>query len=341
MNKYTILYLSIIAVFLVSCTNTSNNTNTAINNNIDSISVLNNLLSNDSLNPNLLANRAKLYYKNGMIDPALRDLQAALKISPNDPSLFLLLSDIYFVLGQTENSIASLKKAIRLNPKNEHAYLKLSETYILLNKANTAIKYADEAISLNRQNAESYYVKAMGLLENRDTSAAIINLGISANLDTNNYMTFMQLGAIYTAKDDPQSKKYFEKALSIIPNDERALYYLGMYYQEEGNFEKAIETFTTFANYYPTNKRVYYNLGYIYLVEYQDYNKAKNMFESAISISPGYVEAVYNLGRTNEAMGDYELARLQYKKALELLPNYPLAVQGMNRLDDILIRHKK
>ena len=82
-------------------------------------------------------------------------------------------------------------------------------------------------------------------------------------------------------------------------------------------------------------------MGYIYLVEYNDYENAKLMFEKAVELSPSYVEAVYNLGRTLEVMGDYNGAREYYWKALDLLPNYPLAVQSLNRLDDIQIRNNQ
>lgn len=338
MKKQFPVLLLLVVVILFGCNNTTQKKHIPVEGNADSISVITNLLLEDSLNPHLFAVRSEIYLQKGNIDPALRDLQSALKLTPDDPKLFLLLADIYFVLGQTDNGIASLKKSMRLNPDSETPYLKLSETYLLLDEPVTAIRYADEAININRQNPEAYYVKAMGLMENSDTSAAIINLGISANLDSNNYMANIQLGSIYTAANDTLSRTYFYRALKIKPDDERALYYLGMYYQEHNEFEKAIEKFNRLAGLYPGNHRTYYNMGYIYLVEMENYDTAKIMFQEAISINPRFVEAVYNLGRTMEAMGDYNGAREQYKKSLELLPNYPLAVQGMNRLDDILLR---
>jgi len=341
MNKIIFVFLTISISFFYGCGNANKKSNTSVNSEVDSLSVLSELINNDSLNPQLFTNRARLYYVKGKIDPALRDLQSALKLNPNSAKSFLLLSDIYFTLGQTDNSIAALKKVIKLTPDNEVPFLKLSETYLLLNKPDVAIKYADEALRINRENAESYYVKAMAQLESKDTTSAIINFKISANLDSGNFMTFMQLGAIYTSKGDTLSKENFEKALLAKPDDERALYYLAMYYQEQGDYDNAINRFSRIAELYPDNKRVFYNMGYIYLVEKEDFDNAKIMFQKAIDLSPRYVEAVYNLGRTLEAMGDYKSARIQYKKALELLPNYPLAVQGMNRLDDIMIRNAR
>jgi len=333
--------IMLVIVTIIGCDNLSNSnkiTNTA---NEDSLVILTNLIASDSLSDNLFAKRATLYLQRGNIDPALRDIQTALKINPENPGLFILLSDVYLVLGQTENSIASLKKAFKLNQDSEVPFLKLSEVYLLLEDPKTALNYANEAISINRYNPESYYLKAMCLMENLDTNKAITNFRISANYDSTNYMTYMQLGAIYTSRNDTLSKSYFLKALEIVPGDERALFYLGLYYQEQRDLDKAIEIYSKIAAKYPDNKRAYYNMGYLYLVEFEDLENAKLMFESAISISPGYVEAVYNLGRTYEALGDYTSAREQYWRSLELLPNYPLAIQSLNRLDDIQIRGKK
>ncbi|HDO27438.1 MAG TPA: tetratricopeptide repeat protein, partial [Bacteroidetes bacterium] len=69
--------------------------------------------------------------------------------------------------------------------------------------------------------------------------------------------------------------------------------------------------------------------------EKQEFENAIDAFQQAIAIDPSYVEAVYNLGRTYEAMGQYDKAREQYKLALKLKSNYPLAIDGMNRLDAI------
>ncbi len=335
-NTYSII---VILIFIISgCDNSEMINNNLSSSHVDSVAVLTDLIHQDSLNSDLFLKRAKINLNNGKVDPALRDLQSALKISPNNPQLFILLSEVYFVLGQKDNSIASLKKAIRLNPENITAYLKLSETYLLINKADVAIKYADEAVNKNPKSGEAYYMKAMCLLELEDTTSAINNLRISAKLSPDNYMTYMQLGVMYVSRNDTLSKSVFEKALSIKPNDERALYYLGMYFQEHGENNKALQKFKQLTDYHPENSRAYYNMGYIYLVELNSYDTAKIMFQKAVELRPSFVEAVYNLGRTYEILGQYEDARIKYKKALELLPNYPLAVQGMNRLDEIMIR---
>jgi tetratricopeptide (TPR) repeat protein len=64
-----------------------------------------------------------------------------------------------------------------------------------------------------------------------------------------------------------------------------------------------------------------------------DYEKAISYFDTALSIDPDYIDALYNKGRTLEEMGQYLTARDIYEQVLNKQTNYPLAVEGMNRLD--------
>jgi tetratricopeptide (TPR) repeat protein len=303
-------------------------------NGTDSIALLTRQIMEDSSHADLFADRARAYLKNGNIDPALRDLNQAITLQPENPSFYLILSDIYLVLGKTDNSLTSLKKAIKLDPEEVSPYLKLAEVYLILNNPEGANSAADQAIRIDRNHAESFYIKGISLLQAGDTANSILNLQISVRLDSVNFMSFMQLAAISIARGDTLSVQYLKQALRLRPQDERALFFLGMMYQEQGKFKEALENFRLVTQYYPKNKRAFYYAGYICLVELTDFQAALQEFQHAVDLDSTYVEAVYNLGRTHEALEEYQSARKCYRQSLELLPNYPLAVQGLNRLDD-------
>jgi len=239
------------------------------------------------------------------------------------------------VLGKIDNCISSYKKAAALEPDSEKPFLKLAETYLMLQKFNTAAGYIEKAISINPNSSMAFYFKGIQLMETGDTLQAITQLRIAANLDSSNYRALMQAGSLLSATGDTLSVEYFAAALKARPDDEQALYYLARELQEQGRFDEAIEKYEEVNVLYSGNKMAYYNEGYIYLVEKQEYGNAVEAFGQAIAIDPSFVEAVYNLGRTFEAMGRYDEAREQYKMALKLKTNYPLAVDGLNRLDAI------
>lgn len=302
---------------------------------VDSIDVLTTFIQQDSTDYQLFLRRAVVYVQKGKVDPAMRDLMYALELNRNDPNIYLLLSDIYFLLEQPHQSIDALIKVLKIDPENETAYLKLAEIYLLKGEYKTAQQYAEEAIKQNGENAEAYYLKAISRIELGDSTDAMNNLKISSRLDTMNYMAYMQLAALYDAKRDSLSLHYYHRALLVRPNDEKAMYLLGMTYQNNGLFDQALDRYQQLTSLYPNHINGHYNTGYIYLVELEDFPSAVQAFEEAISINGAFVQAVYNLGRTYEAMGLYDKARNQYRESLQLLPNYPLAIQSLNRLDEM------
>lgn len=321
-------------ILLLGCTPSSESRQTAAISGADSISLLTEEISQDSINAQRFILRAKLYLRNGNIDPALRDLNHALILEPQNPNLYLLLSDVYLILGQTENSLTSLRRAVSLNPDRVDSYLKTAEVYMLIGNAKAANEAVDRAISIDRDNAESHYLKGIALLMEGDTARAKVSLQISTKLRESNFMSYIQLASIAVAQNDTLAEYYLQQALLDQPQDERALFFMAMINQEKGDFDEAIRYFDQVIELYSLNKRAYYHAGYICLAEIADYSKAEGYFKSAIELDSTYVEAVYNLGRTYEALSDFKKARELYKTSLQLLPNYPLAVQGMNRLDD-------
>jgi len=330
MRTLNILVVSLL-LLVISC----QNTDTKQSKNIieDPLVFLNSEIEQQPENYQLYAQRASLFLEQGKLDPAFRDLSKALEINPDDAGLYVILADIYFVMGNKDNSISALKKAIKLNPESEIPLTKLAELYLLTGEYDKSIFFADRSLIIDVNNAEPYYYKGMALLETYDTANAILNLKIASNIDTNNYSANMQLGAVYYHVNDSISEIYLKSAIKNQPDDASAHYYLGMLYQENGDFEKALETYSQLFNNKKGSKRAYYNSGYIYLVEIKQFPKAVEMFTEAVALNPAFVEAVYNLGRSYEAMGDFDSARTQYQNAIKILPNYPLAVRGLNRLD--------
>ena len=330
MRILNILFVSLLLV-VVSCQN--NETNQSKEKIEDPLEFLSAEIEQQPENYQLYAQRASLFLEQGKLDPAFRDLNRALEINSEDAGLYVILADIYFVMGNKENSISALKKAIKLDPKSEIPLSKLSELYLLTGEYDKSIFFADRSLLIDVNNAEPYYYKGMSLLENYDTANAILNLKIASNLDTSNYSANMQLGSLYYNVNDSLAEFYLKAAIKNQPGDASAHYYLGMLYQENEDFEKALDVYSQLFNNKIGAKRAYYNSGYIYLVEMEQFTQAVEMFSKAVEIDPAFVEAVYNLGRSYEALGDFDSARTQYQEAIKILPNYPLAVQGLNRLD--------
>jgi tetratricopeptide (TPR) repeat protein len=152
-------------------------------------------------------------------------------------------------------------------------------------------------------------------------------------VNPNYFEAYVQLGTLYALKKKDLAIDYFNAALNLESDNTEVLYSLGMYYQEAGKYEKAIQSYTTILDREPDFYIAPYNIGYIYLVYLKDFERAIDYFTQTLSINPEYVEAYYNRGFAYELLKDADRSWNDYKKTLELYPNYEKAIEGLNRID--------
>jgi len=243
------------------------------------------------------------------------------------------LSDIYFAMANTEAAEEVLEKAIALDNKNNEAYLKLAELHFLLKEYDLARETVQKALALQTHNPKAYFIWAWIFREKGDTLAAIRNYLIAAEQNSDYFDAYMELGILYHYKGDPLAIDYYNNALNVMPNNVQALYNMAMFYQETGNYEKALEKYRMILQLEPQNKYAIHNMGWVYLVGEKKYEEAVAFFTKAIELDTTYIEAVFNRGLSFENLKKYDKARQDYMYSLHLQHNYPLALEGLNRLD--------
>jgi len=320
--------------FLISCNHSNkNSSNNVASNTTDSIHLLTEEIKSDTNNYHLYLLRAKMYLKKNDIDRCLRDLTHTLDLNNSNPSIYYVLSDAYFVLGKIRESFTALKKAVKLAPDKTEGYLKLARLNLILRQYQPAKKFTQYAMQINPNSSQAFFVLAMINIEQGDTAASEENLRVALDLDSTYFEANMKLGVLLNLQKNTLSITYFKQALKIKPENQSALYSLALAYQNVGKIDSALIIYDSILMHYPSNKQVYFNKGYIYLVEKGDFKHAEQSFRKAISLDNQYVKAVYNLGRTYEAQGSYKKATIFYRKALDIVPNYPLAIDGLNRIE--------
>ena len=87
----------------------------------------------------------------------------------------------------------------------------------------------------------------------------------------------------------------------------------GIEYSNQGQFDKAGESFLNAVNEDPKNLEGHYGLGGIYNLE-KKYSDAEKAFKSAIQLDPTHYNSWYSLGYTYELMGNKEDAEKSYEK---------------------------
>ena len=80
-------------------------------------------------NDDLLANRQKIYLKQGHVDLAARQLEQMIKDDPSQIKYYLFLSQLYSSNNLDDKALAVLKAANRVNTKNGLVHLALADIY--------------------------------------------------------------------------------------------------------------------------------------------------------------------------------------------------------------------
>jgi tetratricopeptide (TPR) repeat protein len=332
------LIVIVIVLSLVSCkfeNKDKSGENTVNDHGKTALDELNKQIAGNTSDPDLYNKRAQFLLLDREFDKAYKDINRAISLAPSSPVYYITLSDIYLLQGQTKNCAESLTKAISLDPKNNEALLKFAKLNLIIKEYPATFEYVKKALNVDPVNPRAYFIRAIALLEKGDTVRAAEDLKIAVDQDQEFFDAYLELGELYAIKKDKIAADYLRNALNIRPDNKEALYLLGMFYQNNNQFDKAIETYAILGKIDTTFKNAPYNTGYIYLVYLNDFQQAARFFSLAIQKDPGYAEAYFNRGYAYELSNQLDKAYSDYKMTLKLKTNYQKAIDGLNRLDKL------
>jgi Tfp pilus assembly protein PilF len=98
-----------------------------------------------------------------------------------------------------------------------------------------------------------------------------------------------------------------------------AHYKMGVGHLSENKVQQAFVEFQRAYELDPRNKEVLNAIGIIYLLHFDETQKAADFFQKAVKVDPDYSEAYNNLGVAHEKLGKFDTAIPFYKKAVSNL----------------------
>jgi len=94
---------------------------------------------------------------------------------------------------------------------------------------------------------------------------------------------------------------------------------IGVGYLSENKVQQAFLEFQKAYELNPGDKEVLNAIGIVYLLYFDETEKAVDFFQRAIKVDPNYADAYNNLGVAQEKMGKFEAAIPYYRKAISNL----------------------
>ncbi len=280
--------------------------------------------------------RAEFYRKRGRFKEAIDDMKKAVAIDSNRAAFHYKLGLNYYDDKQFGKARQHFAKCTELDDAHARAYAKLGEIDFLFRHYQHSMDNVNKALKHDKHLAEPYYLKGMIYKENGDTSRALSSFQTAVEMDPDYYEAYIYLGMLSGAKGNDLAIEYYNTASRIRPESVEPLYNKGLFCQEQGMYNKAIEAYTEVLDIESGHPNALFNLGYINLQHLKDRASAVDYFTKALRYQPGYYKAWYNRGLAYEKLGKLDSARADYKKTLSIKGDYGLAAKGLSRVKEAL-----
>jgi len=224
-------------------------------------------------------------YQKGDVSGAVKELEAALKLDPENVNALNSLGVCYGVEGSLEKALEAFRDATRLDSQEVMALYNAGYVYSLLKQAEEALKYYQKAEATGEDIFEVIFQLGKLYLDQGDLDAAKVYLEKAARLQPESWIAYLHLAECCEALHmTDEAVMHYETTVKKNPADACALSALGVLYNEKSEnpeistlfCEKAVEMS-------PENGLVQFRLGKVYFHQERP-EKALSAFNKAMEL---------------------------------------------------------
>ncbi len=258
--------------------------------------------------------RASVYFAQNEYDKALADCDAGIKLAKNSSD-----NRADFWINEFEKlkrNIVSIKKLSNAPaPKDEDALLKRAWEYFTMDKYDDALNDLNALIELNPK-AGMYVLRAKIYEKLGDNENALADYDKAIELKPD-YSSAYENRQLLLNKMHPDRKPVDIFDLMSQADD----------FNENGNYERAINVYTEILEAEPNYQDAWFRRGNTYF-NLRQYERAIADYDKAVELKPNDASAYNNRGVAYENLKQYERAIADYTKAVELNPKDKLYLKN-------------
>lgn len=229
--------------------------------------------------------------------------------------------------------IQDLLEEIERFPDSTELRVQLIDTMDSLHLTKEAIQQIDSLIVKDPGNYGNWFRKGELAIHNTDTALAIKCFSNAAEI-YNSPDVLLTLANLYAAQKNKLALRLCSDVTKQKPDRTyiaHSYYITGLYYENTGNTEVAIENFNRCIqqNYYYLDS--YLEIGWIYF-DQQKYLLAKEIFETATAVKPTDARGHYWTAKCLEKLGQPDKAIKAYQLAFNLDNSLSEASAAISRI---------
>ena len=275
--------------------------------------------------------------------------------SGEDKAISLHEKGIEAVLaGDYHQAVRCLEAAVRISPNEPEFRINLATAHFRLRNDDRALEEIDQALTLSVDIAEAYNLKGVVLLQQKQYEKAIASFSAALHRNPSYIDCLKNLYVAYkSTNQDELALTYLEKAISLergesepppqtgasaksAPTDSTSLDIeglakMGIAAYEQGDFSASIDYFSQALTKAPNQAGLFNNRGLAYEKLEKD-DLATEDYRTALQIDPNHWDAQYNYANLMERQDQSEAAKVLFESCLEAKPESPAALKSLAAL---------
>jgi tetratricopeptide (TPR) repeat protein len=266
--------------------------------------------------PNLFQaqfNAGLAFLKLGRSADAIIPLQASIRLLPDSGDALAALSVAYVLQERYRDSVPILEHWRELQPENPRVLTTLSLAYLRTGKPGQAVPLLREVIAHSSADPKPYFLLIEGLnaLEKQDQAIPVCDdvVRLFPDVAQAHLARAQQLARVGRYSDAGPD---FRRTLELAPGSVDALLGLGEVQQKSGDYQPSFETYRQALNLDPGNRAA--TLGAARdLVFLNRYAEARDLLESAVKRDGADPQLHFELSRVYARLGERELAAAELR----------------------------
>ena len=258
--------------------------------------------------------------------PRKEALEEAIKKDPKDESNYLELIYLYSDSNQEEKAQEVAKKLEKEIPESDWAQVSLFKFHLNNNdgqKASEAMFRALDSDKIDSKIKHRILNEFLIFANNNPQYAAALEKAVGYFADDENVNVQKEVGKFFFNKSKyAEAVAYLEKGLASDRDDIEAIEILLYSYNENGQYQKALDKASDYIDFYPSQPKLYF-YGGLAANKLTQHKKAKDLLESGIDfvVDDVELEANFNrqLGIAYGGIGDQAKKEAFFAKADKLI----------------------
>lgn len=265
-------------------------------------------LASDPDNADLYFKRAEMLHKIEMMELSRADLEAAVRLQPENLEYRESLASLLIDMGSSEAALAQVDLLKKQVPNDTNYILMQAQAYLAGNNTVAAGKIVQDLLADMPQHPYVLLEAAKIAAAEKDTLKALGYAGRIAATAPRFYDGVYYLADLYNAIHDPKAVDWYHKLYQLDTLNAFPFYDIAKYYRSLGEDGKAKQYLVKAVMVDRDFVRAYLDYGNMLLLE-DSLEKADRQFQIATQVAPANAEAYYGKALVNIRKGETALAK--------------------------------